>query len=124
VLMTTGPSGLIGIKGQQEHRNFGLQFAGSLYEVHSWAIMKGSPALRTAQQFLYFTGMPAIELRLLHAAGDTGLTKGVTDGLSPELLALSSTNPANLSAALRTDSGFWHDNSTKLRQRFDAWLDH
>jgi putative spermidine/putrescine transport system substrate-binding protein len=124
VLMTTGPSGPIGIKGQEEHKNFGLQFAGSLYEVHSWAIMKGSPALRIAQQFLYFTGMQAIEVRLLRASGDTGLTKGVTDGLSPEMLAISGANPANLGAALRLDAGFWHDNGAKLRQRFETWVDH
>ncbi|WP_428487649.1 extracellular solute-binding protein [Rhodopila sp.] len=124
VLMTSAPSGQIATSGLAEHRNFGLQFAGSLYEVQSWAIMKGSPALRSAQQFLYFTGLPAIEVRLLHASGDSGLAKGVNDGLAPELLAMAPGNPANLSGALRSDAGFWHDNLGKLRQRFDGWLQH
>ena len=124
VLMTTGPSGPIAIKGQQEHRNFGLQFAGSLYEVHSWAIVKGSPALRAAQQFLYFTGMQAVEWRLMRAAGTMGLTKGVNDGLPPEQLAVAPSNPANLNAAVRIDAAFWHDNGAKLRQRFETWLEH
>ncbi len=124
VLMTSAPSGQISTKGQAEHRNFGLQFANSLYEVQSWAIMKGSPALRAAQQFLYFTGMQAIEWRLLRASGDSGLSKGVNDGLPPELLAISPSNPANLSGALRIDAGFWRDNIAKLRPRFDGWLEH
>ncbi|MBS0638367.1 MAG: extracellular solute-binding protein [Proteobacteria bacterium] len=124
VLMTTGPSGPIAIKGQQEHRNFGLQFSGSLYELHSWAIMKGAQALRTAQQFLYFTGMQAVEWRLLKSAGNTGLTKGVNDGLPPDQLAILPSNPANLSGALRLDASFWRDNGSKLRQRFETWLEH
>jgi hypothetical protein len=29
-----------------------------------------------------------------------------------------------LTAGLRMDTGFWHDNSAKLRQRFDTWQGH
>src|SRR3954454_2173239 len=65
VLMTSAPSGQITTTAETGRRNFGLQFAGSLYEMHSWVIVKNSPSLRMAQQFLYFTGMPAIEQRLL-----------------------------------------------------------
>ena len=50
---------------RNEHRNFGIQWTASLYEVQSWAILKGSPNLRTATQFLYFAGTPAIEARLV-----------------------------------------------------------
>lgn len=124
VLMTSGPSGPIAATADQEHKNFGLQFAGSLNEVQSWAIMKGSQAARAAQQFLYFTGMPAVELRLLKAGGVAGLAKGLNDGLPPELAAVSASAPANLAAGLKVDTGFWHDNLPKLRQRFDAWEGH
>jgi putative spermidine/putrescine transport system substrate-binding protein len=124
VLMTSAPSGQIAIAAEAGHRSFGLQFAGSLYEMDSWVIAKGSPALRQAQEFLYFTGMPAIQVRLLRQSGDSGLVKGLNDGLPPDLLAISPANPANQSGALRIDSGFWHDNLPKLRQRFDGWLEH
>ncbi len=124
VLMTTAPSGPIAMLAEHDHKNFGLQFAGSLFELQSWAIMKGSASLRMAQQFLYFTGMPAIEARLLQQSGESGLAKGLTDGLAPEFAAVSSVNPANLAGGLRIDAGFWHDNLPKLRQRFDAWQGH
>ena len=75
-------------------------------------------------QFLYFTGMPAVEQRLLQNSGDGGLAKGLHDGLAPELAAVSPSAPANLAAGLRIDAGFWHYNLPKLRQRFDAWLGH
>jgi putative spermidine/putrescine transport system substrate-binding protein len=124
VLMTTAPSGQIATKVEHDHKNFGLQFAASLYEMQSWAIMKGSPSLRMAQQFLYFAGMPAVELRLLQQSGDAGLAKGLNDGLPPELASVSPSAPANIAAGLRSDVGFWHDNLPKLRQRFDAWQGH
>jgi putative spermidine/putrescine transport system substrate-binding protein len=77
-----------------------------------------------AQQFLYFTGMPAVEARLLQQSGNAGLAKGLTDGLPPELVAESPSSAANLAAGLKVDTGFWHDNLAKLRQRFDAWQGH
>ena len=84
--------------------------------------VKGSPDLRQAQQFLYFAGMPAVQARLFDSAGIAGLAKGANDGLPPELQALSPTIAANLGAAVRIDTGFWHDNLAKLQQRFDTWL--
>ena len=124
VLMTTAPSGQIAMLAEREHKNFGLQFASSLYEMHSWVIMKGSASLRMAQQFLYFTGMPAVEQRLLQRSGEAGLAKSLGDGLPPELAAISTTTAANLAAGLKVDANFWHDNLPKLRQRFDAWQGH
>lgn len=124
VLMTSAPSAQITMITEHEHKNFGLQFTASLYEQQSWVIMKGSSALRLAQQFLYFTGMPAVEARLLRVSGDAGMVKGLTDGLPPELVAVSPGNPANLAAGLKVDTVFWHDNLAKLRQRFDNWQGH
>lgn len=122
VLMTTTPSNVIVMANQTDKRNFGIQFAASLYEPRLWAVMKGAANLREAQQFLYVTGAPALEARLFRASGDVGLAKGVNDWLTPEQQAMSPTFQANASVALRIDNGFWHDNLAKLRTRFDAWL--
>jgi putative spermidine/putrescine transport system substrate-binding protein len=124
VLMTSAPSDQITTMANHDHKNFGLQFTGSLFELESWVMMKGAPAARMAQQFLYFTGMSAVEQRLLQRSGDAGLAKGLNDGLTPELAAISPANPANLAAGLRIDTAFWHDNLPKLRQRFEAWQGH
>ena len=122
VLMTSAPSNRIAVAARSGPRNFGMQWTASLLGVESWAIVKGSPNLRQAMQFLYFAGTPAIEGRLLEVAGTGGLAKGANDGLPPELVAISPTGPANLGAATRFDGGFWRDNQAKLGQRFDAWL--
>jgi putative spermidine/putrescine transport system substrate-binding protein len=122
VLMTSAPSDRIAVAARTGPRNFGLQWTASLSEIRSWAIVKGSPNLRQAIQFLYFAGTPAIEGRLLDVAGAGGLAKGANDLLPAEMVANSPTSPANLAAAIRLDVGFWHDNLAKLTQRFDAWL--
>jgi putative spermidine/putrescine transport system substrate-binding protein len=124
VLMTSGPSPAIATVNRTAHRNFGMQYSASLYEVQSWAILKGSPNLRQATQFLYFAGTPAIEARLVGLFGEGGLAKGANDGLPAELALISPTSPTNLNAAVRMDPGFWHDNLAKLRQRFETWLTH
>lgn len=122
VLMTSAPSGAIATAARLEVRNFGIQWSSSLFDVLSWAVPKGSPNLRVAQQFLYFVGLPAVEARLVRLSGLVGAAKGLNEGLPPELQAISPTHPPNAASALRVDTGFWHDNQPKLRPRFEAWL--
>ncbi len=122
VLMTTTPSSVIVTANRVDKRNFGIQFAASLYEPRSWAIMKGAQNLREAQQFLYFTGESSLQAKLFRVSGDAGMAKGANDWLPPEQQALSPASQANASGALRVDNGFWHENLAKLRTRFEAWL--
>jgi putative spermidine/putrescine transport system substrate-binding protein len=121
--MTATPSSVIAVaNGGTDKRNFGVQFAGSLYEPRSWAIMKGAQNLQEAQQFLYIAGATSLEARLFRMSGEIGLAKNVNDWLTPEQQATSPTFPANAGTALRVDNGVWHDNLAKLRPRFEAWL--
>jgi putative spermidine/putrescine transport system substrate-binding protein len=122
VLMTATPSDVIVAANRSDKRNFGIQFAASLYEPRYWAVLKGAQNQREAQQFLYITGAPALQARLFRVSGDIGLAKGVNDWLTPDQQAMSPTFPANVKDALRMDNGFWHDNLAKLRARFETWL--
>ena len=120
VLMTTAQSARIAMAAKAENKNFGIQWAGTIYEVYSWAIAKGSPHVKTAQQYLYFAGFVPVQARLMRQSTMIGWAKGTNDLLPLEVQALSPT--ANLAGALKQDTAFWHDNDAKLRQRFDAWL--
>jgi len=122
VLMTATPSDVVVMANKADKRNFGLQFAASLYEPRYWAMIKGDQNPREAQQFLYLTGAPAVQARLFRASGDVGLAKGANDWLTADQQALSPTFPANANASLRVDNGFWHDNLAKLHTRFEAWM--
>jgi putative spermidine/putrescine transport system substrate-binding protein len=124
VLMTSAPAERVAAANRSDHRNFGVQWTGSLYEFLCWAILHGTGNIRQAVQFLYFAGTPAIQGQLVPVAGIGGLAKGANDLLAPDVAAMSPSNPVNLAAGLHIDSGFWHDNQAKLSQRFDAWLAH
>jgi putative spermidine/putrescine transport system substrate-binding protein len=124
VLMTSAPVSDIAVANRAGHHNFAVQWNASLYDVLSWAIVKGTANLRQATQFLYFAGTPAIEARMVGAFGEGGWAKGANDGLPAEQAQASPTATTNLSAAVRADAGFWHDNLSKLRQRFDTWQGH
>ena len=124
VLMTSALSSVIGEVARATQRNFAVQWTDSLMDVLSWGILKGSPQEREAIQFLYFSGIPAVEARLSIVADEGGLAKGASDFVPPERAAFSPTSPANLQGALRIDVAFWQSNLAKLRQRFEAWLAH
>lgn len=119
VLMTSAPFGQVAAANQLQGRNYGVQWAGGLARVQFWAIAKGSPFLRQAQQFLYFAGTSAIQARL-PAYG--GLAKGVAELIGADAVGGLSSAPANLAAMLPADEAFWRENAEKLGQRFDAWL--
>ncbi len=122
VLMTSSPNGRITNANRSERRNFGIQWAGSLYTIDSWVIMRGSPNREPAYRFLQFSSNPQVQARLIPLIPYGGAAKGANDGLSPELLESSPTNPANLSVSLMIDDQFWLDNLDRLSQRFNAWL--
>ena len=124
VLMTSAPSGAIVAEARATHRNFGLGWTDSLYDVLSWAIAKTSPNQAAALQFLYFAGTPAIQGQLATRFAEGGLAVGANDDLPPAVAAVSPTTPEHMKAALRLDDAFWRANLARLRQRFDAWLAH
>lgn len=121
VLMTSAPTGRVAMANRVERRNLGIQWSASLFEVYSWAILKGSTELRQAQQFLWFAGTTAIQARFLRLTGESGLARGINEGLPPEIAAISPTLQANMGSGMRMDSAFWNENLAKLRARFEAW---
>jgi putative spermidine/putrescine transport system substrate-binding protein len=124
VLLSTAPSDRIAAIDRGTTRRFGTQQTGGLYEVASWAMLKGTPNQADAAKLLTAMGDPAAQNRFTAATGLGGLAKGVTDGMPPDQFAASPSNPALLTSALQIDEQFWHDNADRLDERFDAWLAH
>ena len=122
VLLTSAPNGAITAAARAQNRRFGIQWTGSLYAVESWAVIKATPRLDAAYQFLNFAGDPQRETALFALIPYPGLAKGATDTMTPDQLAVSPANPANQANGLKIDETFWRDNLDKLTQRFNAWL--
>ena len=124
VLLSSADSVSVIMANRLQKRRFGVQWAGSLYTVHSWAVMKGSPNAADALKLLAFAGDPARQAIFSTDIPYGPLAKGATDQLAPDALAVSPMAPANLQGALQVDEQFWRENGDKLNQRFDAWLAH
>jgi putative spermidine/putrescine transport system substrate-binding protein len=122
VLMTSAPSSTIAVANRSAGRHFGVQWNGGLTMRNSLVIVKGSPNTDAAYSLLNFAADPARQRQLTALVPVSGLAKGATDGLPPEVQAVSPA--AHLSAGLLVDDQFWRDNLDKLSQRFNAWLAH
>ncbi|CAH2604255.1 ABC transporter, periplasmic spermidine putrescine-binding protein potD (TC_3.A.1.11.1) [Rhodovastum atsumiense] len=120
VLMTSAPSQAIALANRGGAHSFGLQWAGELVEIESWAIVKGSPNHEAARRFLDFAGDPKVQARLPAVAALGAVAKGAQEGLSPEQSAVSPT--VNSGAALFVDEAFWRENGERLGKRFDTWV--
>ena len=124
VLLSSADNVSVTAANRAERRHLGLQWAGSLYSVLSWTVMKGSPNTTDALKLLAFAGDPARQAVFSSAIPYGPVAKGATDQLAPDVLAASPGAPANMQAGLQIDEQFWRDNGDKLNQRFEAWLAH
>ena len=122
VLLTTAPSTRLAAVAGAQNRHFGVQWAGSLYTVEFWVLAKGAANAAAGLRLLASMGDPALQARLTAITPYGGLAKGASAGLTPEQLAQSPSNPANLAVALQVDEPFWRDNQARLNERFANWL--
>ncbi|SME96668.1 MULTISPECIES: ABC transporter substrate-binding protein [unclassified Pseudomonas] len=120
VVMSTAYNGRV-FAAQQEGAAMKLVWNGSLYAIDSWAIPKGSPNKRLAEEFMAFSLRP--EQQKIHTEqlgyGSTNLKTNTL--LSPGLVSQLNTAPQNLAQALPMDMGFWVDHGEDLEERFIMW---
>ena len=109
------------IDREQQRRNFRISWNGSLYDVDSWAIPKGTPKVSDAYQFIAFASKPENQKVLSEqmAYGPTN-TKALPL-LAPDLVGTLPSAAANLKSALKVDTAFWIRHGEALEKRFDAW---
>ena len=106
---------------QQRRKNFRIAWNGSLYDVDSWAIPKGTPKVSDAYQFIAFASKPENQKVLSEqlAYGPTN-TKALPL-FAPDLVGTLPSAVANLKSALKVDTAFWVRHGEALEKRFDAW---
>ncbi|PHK94893.1 spermidine/putrescine ABC transporter substrate-binding protein [Pseudoroseomonas rhizosphaerae] len=122
VAMTNAYNGRISAANQNDGRNFGIAWAGNVFTLDSWVIMKGSPNRQAALDFLKFVGQPDRQAGLPPRIPYGVTAKGANAGLPPAVLANLPTAPENIEGALQLNDQFWLDNLDKLNQRFNNWV--
>ncbi|MBH3426145.1 ABC transporter substrate-binding protein [Pseudomonas alkylphenolica] len=120
VTMTSAFNGRV-FAAQAAGTNVHAIWQGSIYDIDSWAIPKGSKNKAAAEQFIAFSLRP--EQQKVHTEklgyGSTNLhTESLLDPAVAERL---NTSPDNLKQAMPIDNGFWVDHGEELEQRFNAW---
>ena len=120
VVMTSAYNGRISA-AIKEGRNFKIVWTGQNYAVDSWVIVKGSPNLDLAYEFIKFSSQP--ENQAVSAAavpyGPTHV-KAVA-AVDPKIAPDLPTYPANLVGSVATDADWWVDHIEELSERFNVW---
>jgi putative spermidine/putrescine transport system substrate-binding protein len=121
VVMTMAYNGRVDAANKKDKRNFGLVWNQSLYTLDSWVILKGSPNLAAAYEFLNFIGKPEVQAKLPGYIAYGVPAKKANDLIDAARVAELPTAPQNLVGALKVDTEFWLENNDRLTERFNKW---
>ena len=122
VLFTSAPaSSLSAMVSQPGHARPGVQWAGSLNAVQSWAVPQSAHEEAALAALLIATD-PAREVELARATGYGPSTTDAVALLPGDLRGASPAAAANLKLGLPLDEGFWRDNRKALEARFNDWV--
>ena len=106
---------------QEQEKNFRLSWDGSLYDLDSWAIPKGSPKAAAAYRFIAFASRPENQRVLSENMAYGPSNKKALPLLNAKLAGTLPSAETNLKRALRVDVAFWMRHGEELEKRFDRW---
>lgn len=121
VVLTSAYNGRIDAANMNDRRNFGIQWNGSLFTLDSWVILKTSPNVEAAYQFLDFVGKPEHQAKLPEAIAYGVTNKAATKMIDPKRLMDLPTAPDNMEGAIHISDAFWIENIDRLNERFNNW---
>ncbi|HMH19268.1 MAG TPA: ABC transporter substrate-binding protein [Burkholderiales bacterium] len=106
---------------QQRKKNFRIAWDGSLYDVDSWAIPKGTPKVSSAYRFIAFASQPEYQKLLSENVAYGPTNRKALPLLGAELIGKMPSAEANLRRALKIDTAFWIRHGEALEKRFNSW---
>lgn len=121
VVMSSAYNGRI-TAAQDEGQPFKISWSGQVYAIDSWAIVRGTPKMEQAVQFIDYASKPEHQARLPEAIPYGPTHKAAIDSVPSDVVPNLPTAPENLETALRNDTEFWIDREETLDQRFNSWI--
>ncbi|WP_192458282.1 ABC transporter substrate-binding protein [Musicola keenii] len=122
VVMTSAYNGRV-TAAQKEGHAFNIVWRDSLYDLDSWAIVKGTKHKALAEQFIAFANKPENQRVFAETIPYGPTNKGAMLKLDPAVAENLPTNPKNLELSVNIDTAFWIDHGEELEQRFNVWAD-
>ncbi|MBP2167265.1 putative spermidine/putrescine transport system substrate-binding protein [Erwinia toletana] len=120
VVMTTAYNGRISA-AQKEGHDFKAVWNNSLYDLDSWAIVKGSKHKALAEDFIAFANKPENQKVFAENIPYGPTNKNTTPLIDASILKNLPTAPDNLAVSLQVNTEFWIEHGEDLEQRFNAW---
>lgn len=120
VVMSSAYNGRIAV-AQDEGRNLGVVWSGSIYDLDYWAIVQGSGQLDTAYEFISFASQPEGQALFSQQISYGPVHPEAIAGLELREALRMPTHEDNLKNALGINTDFWVDYGEELEQRFNAW---
>lgn len=106
---------------RQDGYDFPVVWKDSLYDMDSWAVVKGSRNAELAKKFIAFASQPTPQQRFAEIMHNGPVNRAALSQMSASMLPDLPTAEVNLAKAHRVDTQFWLDNGEELEQRFNAW---
>lgn len=120
VVMTAAYNGRIA-KAVEEGRNFASVWNGQLFSIDGWAIVRGTPKLDDAYEFIKLATEPGNQATLSAAIPYGPTHVKAIAATNPATQKILPTNPENLKTALPLNTLFWIEHIEELNQRFNNW---
>jgi len=106
---------------QVEGKNLKVVWNGSIYDVDSWTIPKGSPKKAEALKFIRFASQPENQAVFSGEIAYGPVNLKAVPAIDAKVATGLPTAPANMKGAMETDTEFWVEHGENLEQRFNAW---
>ncbi len=94
----------------------------SLYLTNSWSVVKGTPNLKKAMEFLKVITQPAYEAELAELTGYGPMNPDALALVKPETRKWLATDKGNIEKAVQFDNEYWAKNEAALTERWNTWL--
>lgn len=120
VVMSAAYNGRIAA-AQKEGMKLSIVWPQSLFDPEYWAVVKGTPNKKLAEDFIAFASQPQTQKVFSENIPYGPVNKQALALLPADVQKQLPTAEANLAQARAVDAEFWVDHGEELEQRFNAW---
>lgn len=102
--------------------NFQIIWDGNQYSMDYWVIVKGSPHMDEAYDFISLSMRPDRQAVFFNEVSYGWTAKGTGENVAADMLPQLPTAQGHLDNAVMTNVDFWLEHGESLEKRFQAWV--
>ena len=122
VAMTSAYNGRLYNAMVKEKKPFVIIWDGQVWDIDLWGIVKGTPNLKTALDFVIFSTDTVQLANQAKYISYGPVRRSSMDKVNPKVKPHLPTSPDNFANSLQNDFEWWADNQQEMDERFTTWL--